>query len=111
MPAPARKSRTSRRKAAGGTEVCNVTPEPGPFTFPAGGGEFFVLVSYPTPPDACPYTAKPNVSWIRTNPRISEFDVRLAANPRRRPRTGIVVVQGRGNRVRHRVTIRQLGRS
>jgi hypothetical protein len=111
MPTRARKSSKKRSRATTESpERCNVTPEPGPFTFPAGGGEFFILVSYPTPPDACPYTARPNVGWITTTPRISEFDVRLTPNPRRQARQGVVVVQGQANPVRHRVTIRQLGR-
>jgi hypothetical protein len=47
---------------------------------------------------------------MTTNPRISEFDVVLQPNPRRKAREGVVVVQGQGNPTRHRVTIRQSGR-
>lgn len=110
---PTTRKKSARKSVHSSPEpctVCNVRPEPGPFTFPAGGGEFFILVSYPTPPDACPYTAKSTVRWITTNPRISEFDVTLAPNPRRLARAGVVVVQGQGNPIRHRVTIRQRGR-
>jgi hypothetical protein len=108
-------TRKSARRAAPGSRrpagpVCGVTPNVGPHTFPAVGGEFFVLVSYPTGPDACPYTAKPNVRWIRTNPRISEFDVILAPNPSARMRRGVVVVQGQNNPIRHQVIIQQAGR-
>jgi hypothetical protein len=112
MPAKAAKSKRKRPVYKDGDCVtCNVKPEAGPFTFPAGGGEFFILVTYPLPPDACPYTATSSVSWITTNPRISEFDVRLAPNRFRRMREGVVVVQGECNRLKHRVRIRQLGRT
>jgi hypothetical protein len=108
----AKKKASRKRTGSGAAPVvkCGVVPERGPFTFPAGGGEFFVLVSYPTGPDACPYTATPRVRWMTTNPRISEFDVVLQPNPRRKAREGVVVVQGQGNPTRHRVTIRQSGR-
>jgi len=68
-----------------------------------------IYVHYPTPPDACPYTATPNREWITTNPRIMEFDVTLAPNKSARARRGIVVVQGQGNPVKHKVTIHQHG--
>jgi hypothetical protein len=116
-PAARKTARKATRKAATraasrgpSPTPCGVTPDLGPHTFPAVGGGFFVLVTYPTGPDACPYTAKPNVRWITTNPRISEFDVILAPNPSTRMRRGIVVVQGQGNRIRHRVVVQQSGR-
>ncbi len=111
MPKAARKSsKPSVRSKLQAAVVCNATPEPGPFTFPAGGGEFFVLVSYPTGPDACSYTAKSTVRWMTATPRISEFDVKLAPNRRKAAREGVVIVQGQGNATKHKVTIRQSGR-
>lgn len=90
---------------------CNVKPaSPGPFTFPAQGGSFEIFVVYPTPPDACPYSAKPNVRWITTNPRISEFDAILAPNSGP-AREGIVWVRGAGNPKKHKVVIRQMSAS
>lgn len=103
-------ARTSSR-AAGKHPRCNVKPaSPGPFTFPAQGGSFEIFVVYPTPPDACPYTAKPNVRWITTNPRISEFDAILTPNPGP-AREGIVWVRGEGNPKKHKVVIRQMSAS
>jgi hypothetical protein len=107
------KARASAARKSSGAQakgiVCNVTPfSLGPFTFPAGGGAWEIFVLYPSGPDACPYKAKPNVRWIRTNPRISEFDLILAPNtgPARR---GIVRVQGQFNSTVHSVRVNQLG--
>lgn len=114
MPSKKSASKKSSRKSARPRRpqtraVCTVEPEPGPFTFPAGGGEFIIYVYYPTPPNPCPYTAKSNKKWMTTTPRIMEFDVTLTQNRSSSARRGVVTVQGQGNPIKHKVTIHQHG--